>query len=62
MEESEYQSKIDDAIAMFLNLEMLLKNLKPDNRSEIDRKFAICITDLEKVDAYFSFYIAQENQ
>jgi len=34
-----------------------IKEEKPDDRSEIDRRFAIIITDLEKVHAYFSVYL-----
>lgn len=34
-----------------------LKVSKPNDRSEKDRRFAIVITDLEKVKAYFQVYI-----
>lgn len=30
---------------------------KPNDRSELDRRFAIVIADLEKVKAYFYLYI-----
>lgn len=31
----------------------LIRNLKPDNRSDIDRIYAVTLTDLEKVSAYW---------
>jgi len=37
-----------------------LKQDKPNDRSEVDRRFAIAITDLEKVLAYVKVYIVGE--
>lgn len=36
----------------------LITKLKPNDRSEIDRRCAIVITDLEKIIAYVYYYIA----
>lgn len=36
------------------------KNSKPDDRSEIDRRYAIVITDLEKAYAYFFTYVMEK--
>ena len=36
-----------------------LKSLKSDNRTEMDRKIAICITEVEKVYSYFQVYIQE---
>lgn len=34
-----------------------LNDMKPNDRSPIDRKYAVCITEMEKVNAYFNQYI-----
>jgi len=34
-----------------------LKEAKPNNRSEIDRRYAITITEFEKVIAYYDYYV-----
>jgi hypothetical protein len=38
-----------------------LKDAKPNDRTELDRRFAIVITDLEKIQAYFLIYIANKD-
>lgn len=38
-------------------LVLSLRNFKPDDRSDLDRRFAIAITDAEKLDAYITQYI-----
>jgi hypothetical protein len=35
-----------------------LKDSKPNDRSKDDRRFAITITEMEKVIAYYSYYLA----
>jgi len=35
-----------------------LRSAKPDERSELTRQYAITITELEKVVAYFRVYVA----
>lgn len=35
-----------------------LKEEKPNDRSEIDRRYAICITEMEKVIGYYVTWIA----
>lgn len=39
------------------HLILTLRNFKPDNRSDLDRRFAIAITEAEKLDAYITQYI-----
>lgn len=34
-----------------------LRKFKPENRGDLDRRFAIAITDAEKLDAYITQYI-----
>lgn len=34
-----------------------LEELKPKDRSETDRRFAIVITELEKIIAYYDYYV-----
>ncbi len=37
-----------------------LKGDRPNDRSEVDRRYAVAITDFEKVMAYFKTYIVDE--
>ncbi len=46
-------------ISLESTLRMLERN-RPNDRSEIDRRYAILITDFEKVMAYFKTYIIDE--
>jgi len=34
-----------------------LRNAKPEDRSEISRRYAVTITEMEKVVAYFKVYV-----
>lgn len=38
----------------------LFRDNKPNDRSEKDRKFAIVLTDLEKISAYVKTYLEDE--
>jgi len=40
----------------------ILRLAKPEDRSELDRRFAVTITELEKVFAYFNTYIKEANK
>jgi hypothetical protein len=44
--EEHIQRKIEELIR-------LMRNLKPNDRSEIDRIYAVTLTDLEKIAAYW---------
>jgi DNA-directed RNA polymerase subunit RPC12/RpoP len=61
MEESNKVPTVDDMRGMIINVVVGLKDLKPNDRSEIDRRFAICITEAEKLNAYFEWYIASQS-
>jgi hypothetical protein len=37
-----------------------VRDVKPNDRSEKDRKFAVALTDLEKVSAYIKTYLENE--
>jgi len=39
------------------NMNNHLKYFKPDDRTELDRRFAVAITDFEKLVAYINMYI-----
>lgn len=39
------------------NFAIALREMKPNDRSELDRDFSICITEAEKLDAYFNWRI-----
>lgn len=39
-----------------------LRAAKPEDRSELDRRYAVTITELEKVFAYFNTYIKEANK
>lgn len=58
MKESNKVPTVDDMRGMIMSVVVGLKDLKPNDRSEVDRRFAICITDAEKLNAYFEWYIA----
>ncbi len=48
---------------MLISLESSLRIIqrnRPNDRSEIDRRYAVLITDFEKVMAYFKTYIVDE--
>ena len=49
------QSKIQDA---FSTVQNLILSTKPNDRSDRDRRYAILATELEKVIAYYHWYIA----
>jgi len=53
------QAKEDMLISLESSLRMIQRN-RPNDRSEIDRRYAILITDFEKVIAYFKTYIVDE--
>jgi hypothetical protein len=40
-------------------LENMLRHIKPQERSELARHYAVTITELEKVLAYFKVYIVE---
>lgn len=46
-----------DLSLLFSELLLELRSAKSDKRNEVARRFAVTITELEKVDAYFSKYI-----
>ena len=39
---------------------VMLRDAKPDDRSEKDRRFAVVITEMEKAQAYFYAYITNQ--
>jgi hypothetical protein len=43
-----------------INLRFRMRKVKPNDRSDIDRHFAITITDMEKLIAYFSMFAFPE--
>jgi hypothetical protein len=53
-EDLENKQEISSAFESLLNR---LKTSKPDDRSEEDRCWAVTITDLEKVIAYYEYWV-----
>lgn len=48
-------------VALSLRVAMdRLKEYKPNDKSETDRRYAVTITEMEKVYAYFMTYVAGE--
>lgn len=47
--------------ALYEALEQL-RAAKPGNRSERDRRYAVSITELEKVIGYFNTFVVEANQ
>lgn len=40
----------------------MLREVKPDNRSDLDRRYAITITDMEKVMMYFKMFVIDASE
>lgn len=49
-------------LKMLDSLHKLMKKNKPGDRSELDRRFAICITELEKFRAVFIGLIINQEE
>ena len=47
----------EDVLSAFKTLLSTLRAVKPEDRSGLDRRYAVTITELEKVFAYFYTYI-----
>lgn len=53
----------DDEVEVMLDkLAALLRSKKPDDRSPVDRHYAIVITDLDKLIAYYHTFIFPEGE
>jgi len=51
----------DDEVEVALDkLAALLRSKKPEDRSSVDRHYAILITDLDKLIAYYHTYVFPE--
>lgn len=51
---------INDLLLKFEELLKALRDAKPEERNELARRYAVTITELEKVAAYFEVYIYNE--
>jgi hypothetical protein len=51
----------DDTWTDFLRLYQRLKDAKPTDRSETARRYAVCITEFEKVMAFYLIFCENEN-
>lgn len=47
----------EDVLSSFKTTLSTLRAVKPENRTGLDRRYAVTITELEKVFAYFYTYI-----
>lgn len=56
---TDQQSKDQECFTKLFDAMKELKDSKPNNKSEADRRYAVTITDLEKVMAYFQVYIIE---
>lgn len=52
----------DEVFATLVGALLTLKDSKPDDRSENDRHHAVCITEMEKVLAYYKTFILEQTQ
>ena len=59
MSESNKSLTMADMDEMIFRVIEGLKDLKPNDHDDLDRRFAICITDAEKLSSYFAYYILQ---
>jgi hypothetical protein len=48
---------IEDARQALAEFELIVRKIKPNDHSEMDRKFAILLTELEILKAFFMFFI-----
>ena len=56
------QSQEDKATEIIVKMKMvlmLMRDAKPQERDELARRYAVSITDMEKVIAYFKEYVVQ---
>ena len=51
----------EDCLDMMRDLLHKLKSSKPEERTELARRYAVTITELEKVLAYFYVYVMSES-
>jgi hypothetical protein len=56
MDEEEYE-KFKEISNLFESVIIELTLLKPDDRSIRDKNFAICITDLRKIQAFYEWFM-----
>ena len=55
------ESNVSHAIwSMMVFVNQMLKNAKPAERSELARRYAVTLTEYEKVMAYFLMYVVNE--
>lgn len=50
----------DELLVLINNVINKLKEEKPNDRSELDRRYAITITEMEKVLAYYVMFCLKE--
>jgi hypothetical protein len=51
------QSPEEFLLGKLRELKMEIQIAKPDDRSAVDRRYAIVLTELEKIEAYMHYYI-----
>lgn len=51
---------MDPVLEKMIDVLKDLKNAKPDERSELSRRYAVTITEMEKVVAYYMAFVAQD--
>jgi hypothetical protein len=56
----EMNNKNEDCFEALQDVLKKLRDAKPEERSELARRYAVTITELEKVIAYFWFYIVTD--
>lgn len=52
----------DPVIVAFLELQHALTEQKPNDRSAIDRAFAVTMTEVEKAFAYYQVYVERAKE
>jgi hypothetical protein len=57
MDEQESYDRLNEVTEKYLDIIEILKKCKPEDRSELARRIAINITDVEKAYAYFMYMI-----
>ena len=59
------QEQYVEIVNCYADIQALMRRIKaakPNHRSSADRRFAVVLTDLEGIEAYFSYFVVDGNE
>ena len=59
------QEQYVEIVNCYADIQALMRRIKaakPNDRSSADRRFAVVLTDLEGIEAYFSYFVVDGNE